>query len=64
MKKSNNSDNKYKEGQVVYAIENPGLKLIVRRYLDRIYYCKVHEDPDHKDLVYFERQLTADVATP
>ena len=52
-------ENKYKEGQIVYSIEYPTLPLIVRRYVDRIYYCKVKNDPTRKELVYFERQLMA-----
>ena len=52
-------ENKYKEGQIVYSIEYPTLPLIVRRYVDRIYYCKVKDDPTRKELVYFERQLMA-----
>jgi hypothetical protein len=50
-------ENKYKEGEFVFAKTNPALKLIIRRYVDRIYYCKVSEDPDRKELVYFEREL-------
>lgn len=50
-------ENKYKEGEVVVAKVLPEQKLIVRRYVDEIYYCKIQEDPDHKDLVYFEREL-------
>ena len=53
-------ENKYKEGQVVYAKENPTLKLVIRRYVYRIYYCKVQDAPDQKELVYFERELIAD----
>ena len=34
-------ENKYKEGEEVYAKVNPSLKLIIRRYVDRIYYCKI-----------------------
>jgi len=49
--------NKYEAGDVVYAKEKPTLKLVVRRYIDQIYYCKIQDDPDHKDLVYFEREL-------
>ena len=52
--------NKYKEGEEVYAKENPSLKLIIRRYVDRIYYCKIKEDPMHKELVYFEREIMSD----
>ena len=63
MKEPNNTDNKYKEGQTVYANEAPDLELVIRRYVDRIYYCKVKEHSDRKELVYFERELRADAAT-
>ena len=49
--------NKYNPGDVVYAKVDPTLKLIIRRYVDRIYYCKIQEDQQRKELVYFERQL-------
>ena len=45
--------NKYKEGKVVFAIVNPTIKLIVRRYVDRIYYCRIQQNPTQKELVYF-----------
>ena len=50
-------ENKYKEGEIVYARVNPGLKLIIRRYVDKIYYCKIQDEPDRKELVYFEREI-------
>ncbi|MCK3684943.1 hypothetical protein [Maribellus sp. YY47] len=50
-------ENKFKEGEVVRAKVNPNQNLIVRRYVDRIYYCMIQEKPGHKDLVYFEREL-------
>ena len=50
-------ENKHKEGDTVFAYENPKLKLVVRRYVDRIYYCKIQEDPTRKELVYFDREL-------
>lgn len=53
-------ENKYKEGQAVHAIVNPGLSLIIRRYVERIYYCKVANKPNHKELAYFEREIEAD----
>ena len=52
-------ENIFPEGSVVYAKEVPTLKLVVRRYVDHIYYCTIPEDPSHKDLVYYERELTA-----
>lgn len=50
-------ESKFKEGEIVCAKVNPGLKLIIRRYVDRIYYCKIHDEPDRKELVYFEREI-------
>jgi hypothetical protein len=52
--------NKYNPGDVVYAKIDPTLKLVVRRYIDQIYFCKVQEDPERKELVYFERELVED----
>lgn len=49
--------NKFKEGEVVRAKVNPTLKLVVRRYVDRIYYCTIQQNPTQKELVYFEREL-------
>lgn len=50
-------DNKYKEGSTVCAIVNPAQELLIRRYVDRIYYCKIQNDLAHKELVFFEREL-------
>ena len=52
--------NKFKEGEIVYARIFPGKKLIVSRYVNKLYYCKVPENLKLKELVYFERELTAD----
>jgi hypothetical protein len=51
-------ENKYPEGSFVYAKVNPSLKLAVRRYIKRIYYCTNLEHPQEKEQVYFERELT------
>lgn len=50
-------ENKYPEGALVYAKVRPNLKLAVRRYVKRIYYCTILEHPQEKELVYFEREL-------
>lgn len=50
-------DNKYKEGEIVYAKECPGIALIIRRYVSRIYYCKIVDDAENDELVYYEREL-------
>jgi hypothetical protein len=60
--KSSPNENKYKDGQVVYAIADPSRKLIVRRYASRLYYCKIQDSPASDELVYYERELTADKA--
>src|SRR5690349_24370926 len=57
--KNFSGNNKYKEGEFVFAKTNPDLKLVVRRYLDRIYYCRLQENESPGDLVYFERELQA-----
>ncbi len=51
------NENKYKSGDVVYAKVDPKLKLVVRRYVKRIYYCKIKDKPEAKELVFFEREL-------
>jgi hypothetical protein len=51
-------ESEYREGETVYAKVHPGLKLTIRRYVDRIYYCRVSEDVTCGELVYFERELT------
>jgi hypothetical protein len=52
-------ENKYAEGSAVYALVRPEVKLVVRRYMERVYYCTIATDPKHDDLVYFERELAA-----
>jgi len=51
------NENKYKEGEVVYERTNPTRKLIIGRYMDGLYYCKLQESKKQKELVYFEREL-------
>lgn len=54
---------KYKEGEKVYSKVNPSVELIVRRYLARIYYCRVASDQSLKEEVYFERELMGKMDT-
>ena len=53
------TQSKYKVGDVVYAKENPNLLLVVRRYTNKIYYCMIQDETVQKQLVYFERDLLA-----
>lgn len=50
-------EHKFVAGDIVFAKVNPTLKLLVRRYIDKIYYCRVVDDLERKELVYFEREL-------
>lgn len=50
-------DNTYPEGSVVFARARPTVALVIRRYVDRVYYCRSQEDPFEKEQVYFEREL-------
>ncbi len=51
-------NNIYQEGSEVYDTENPSEKLIIRRYVDRIYYCQIKSDPTQREKVFFERELS------
>lgn len=50
-------NNKYEEGTLITAQNDPSRKLIIKRYLKRIYYCNAVDDPTHKLLVFFEREF-------
>lgn len=54
---------KFKAGEIVIERTQPARKLVVSRYLDRIYYCKAQENRHQKALVYFERDLMAVVVS-
>ncbi|MEQ8532822.1 MAG: hypothetical protein RIB86_13305 [Imperialibacter sp.] len=51
-------ENKFTEGTTVYALAHPNKKLIIKRYIKRIYYCTSPAYPDQKDMVFYERELT------
>jgi hypothetical protein len=55
-------ENKYIKGQVVYALVKPSEKLLIRRYVDRVYFCKIQSDLNIKEKVFFERELTSESA--
>ena len=52
-------DSKYFDGQCVYSNENPGQKLLIRRYYKRIYYCRT-VDGSEKEYAFFEREISPD----
>jgi hypothetical protein len=47
---------KYANGQKVFAITNPEQQLVIRRYYNRIYYCRTLEG-EQKESAYFEREI-------
>lgn len=56
-------DTIYKSGTLITAYCDPNNQLIINRYLDRIYYCEAVNDPTHRLLAYFERELIPPAAT-
>ena len=52
--------NRYKAGDTVAAKSNPEQKLVIRRYIDQVYYCKVKDNRESKELAYYERELVED----
>ncbi len=56
-------DNIYSPGTFITAQNDPNCLLVINRYLDRIYYCEAVNDPTHKLLAFFERELIPPVST-
>ena len=50
-------ESKYKAGDTVYAKKDPAIRLVVRRYISQIYYCRFLDHPDRKEAALFEREL-------
>lgn len=48
---------KFKVGSTVYAKSDPNDPLIIRRYADSSYYCKLADNSDPTELVYFESEI-------
>lgn len=54
---TSSEDNIYPTGTLIKAKVNPALPLIIHKYYQRIYYCAMVDDPEHKHFAYFEREL-------
>ncbi|MEX1239193.1 MAG: hypothetical protein WEB30_05735 [Cyclobacteriaceae bacterium] len=52
-----NNDNIYTLGTVIAAKSKPDVKLIIRKYYHRTYYCDVMDDLTQKPMEYFEKEL-------
>lgn len=50
--------NLFKEGEVVVSKFDETKLLVIRRHVDRIYYCTTQLNPELKELVFYERELT------
>lgn len=50
-------ENRYIAGDTVCSKINPEVKLVVRRYVQKIYYCQFPNEPERKELVFFDRDL-------
>lgn len=55
----NNEDNIYQVGTIIIARESPTVRLEIKKYLQRIYYCAIVGDEAAKQKAYFERELIA-----
>ncbi len=49
--------NLFKPGDIVYTKKPPYVKLVVRRYLDKICQCRVYNHPTNKELSYDDIEL-------
>jgi hypothetical protein len=50
-------DNIYEVGTMIAAQNAPDCTLVINRYIKRIYYCVPVNDPNHRVLAYYEREL-------
>lgn len=51
----------FQPGTIVYSKADPGTKLAVMRYEQRIYYCAVVGNANNHNLAFLEWQLVADI---
>ncbi|XOV91092.1 MAG: hypothetical protein ACFHWX_12870 [Bacteroidota bacterium] len=51
--------NRFQSGDIVYSKKAPKVKLMIRRYIDERYYCKVLNSPYSPELSFYERDLIA-----
>ena len=52
-----NEDNIFQVGTFIVAKEAPAVKLEIKKYFQRIYYCAIVGNESAKQKVYFEREL-------
>lgn len=54
-------ENLFKTGEIVYSRNPPRVKMIVRRNVDKVYYCKVFNHPGNREMSFAERDLMASI---
>lgn len=59
MGKQHLRNNSYAEGSVIFAKERPAIPMVIRRYVDQIYYCTNQQESTEKERVYYDRELIA-----
>jgi len=59
MRYKNIEDNNYEVGSIVLAKTSPTVRLQIKKYFNRIYYCEIVGDESAKQKAYFERELVA-----
>jgi hypothetical protein len=64
MKAPINNDNIYTVGTVIYARQNPAIKLVIKSYKARIYYCEVTDSDRKTTKAYYEHELLAPISKP
>ena len=52
-------ENQFKPGDIVYAKKPTDLKLVVRRFVDKVYHCRVYNHPESREMTYSENELRA-----
>ena len=50
-------ENTFSIGSEVFAKVNPDLKLTIKQYLKRLYYCTINGNAAQRYLIYSEREL-------
>lgn len=56
----NTTENKYKIGSIVNERVHPYRKFTILRYLHRVYYCQLVNNPEHAELMFHEREIMQD----
>lgn len=59
----NDHDNLYAEGSIVQLKAEPGVRLLIMKYQQRVYFCTSVKEPLGKSMPYFAHELFGPVAS-